>query len=497
MKFFLFLLSFLLPLSVFAQTGTVADAPVFPHCQEKFMISGPTEIKFNTAQEYSLRVKNEHSTAELPYGKFILTQNGNVVEEFSAERERFVYSFPEAGIYELSVILDPAVHQCTGAIVETIQVFSEKIFYLGSDRQDLYDENLRSQFREKSVLLEVVSANALKNDDALSVWNSLGSADRIIINVSDILRLFSDMEKLQRIKENSFSKTQFFIISSEQRSFLSKVLASSVAKLGINSISLINEQDFNSLLHRWSYEDNRSAMEWETLSYEKTAFVLSMNSALEFLVYAGMSYDFLWFLLVLAFVALIFNILKQVIGLDVFMIYYPMLLAMIISQFGIRFSLAFIMISLLSLGLMRLLSSRIQLLVNARKAVLVSVYVLLVFLTFGIDNFFDLKIFYYTAFESSLSIITIFVILLIVEKIFDNVLVFSRSGMFHIFRYGFVVILAVMIFSYQPLRYFFISFPDVIFAIVITNILVGRYIGLQLAEYIRFSPILKNINEEE
>lgn len=201
--------------------------------------------------------------------------------------------------------------------------------------------------------------------------------------------------------------------------------------------------------------------------------------------------------MVLAFVALIFNILKQVIGLDVFMIYYPMLLAMIISQFGIRFSLAFIMISLLSLGLMRLLSSRIQLLVNARKAVLVSVYVLLVFLTFGIDNFFDLKIFYYTAFESSLSIITIFVILLIVEKIFDNVLVFSRSGIFHIFRYGFVVILAVMIFSYQPLRYFFISFPDVIFAIVITNILVGRYIGLQLAEYIRFSPILKNINEEE
>lgn len=60
-----------------------------------------------------------------------------------------------------------------------------------------------------------------------------------------------------------------------------------------------------------------------------------------------------------------------------------------------------------------------------------------------------------------------------------------------------IIVIVVAIFSSRSLQYFLISYPDVIFLIVIANLLVGRYTGLQVVEYFRFSPVLRNISEEE
>ena len=74
---------------------------------------------------------------------------------------------------------------------------------------------------------------------------------------------------------------------------------------------------------------------------------------------------------------------------------------------------------------------------------------------------------------------------------------FSISGAFLIVQYIVVVAIAIFVLTSRPLQYFLISYPDLIFIIVVLNLLVGRYMGLQLVEYVRFLPILRNINEEE
>lgn len=505
MKIFLFFITFFLSiLTVWAQEvspSAAADDVVpsasgqaLPLCRDVYTLSGPRDVKANTAYEYML---SSGDTTVLPVGTFTLLRDG-VVHTQRVDGEKYVHSFSEPGELVMEVELDAQDFHCQGTISETIYVHREHILYVGSEKEWLSDAELLSVFRGKSILFETLfTANNFQLGESSQAWNSLGSADIIIFSPHNILSLFSEMERLQRIKEINFSKKRLYIISDYQRSFLSKVLASSVAKLGMENVTLITEDQFSALLNRWGFSDDRNATAGQALSYEKNHFVLTLNSFLEYLAYSGVSYQFLGFLLSLSVVALVMNIFKQVIGLDVFSVYYPLLLAIIFSQMGLSFSLVFLVIALISLILVSVITQRIQLLVTARKSFLVSTYVLITFLVLGFENFFGFGVLRYAAFDMPAAIISIFAILFVVERLYDHSISFSKSGMIDMLQYAFVVMVVYFLLNFKDLQYFLISYPDVILLIVLANLLVGRYMGLQLTEYLRFAPILRNINEEE
>ena len=144
-----------------------------------------------------------------------------------------------------------------------------------------------------------------------------------------------------------------------------------------------------------------------------------MSSFLEYLAYSGVSYQFLGFLLLLSVVALIFNILKQIIGLDTFSVYYPLLFAIIVSQMGYTFSLVFAVLAVISVIVSNAITNRIQLLVNAKKAFLISMYIFLLLAAMGVDNVFEIGIFNYTIFQNSVAIVGIFAILFIMERLIE------------------------------------------------------------------------------
>lgn len=501
-SFFITVIALFLPVLASAQTGTLEHRTVTPECRDVYAITGPSAIKMNTSHEYSLSTRD--GTPSLPFGTFTLTGGQKPVLQ-SLEREHFVYAFSEEGEFLLTAQLDPQVHQCHGKISQKIDVYGEQITYIGRERPDIFNDNWKKNLAEKGVLLEsfvVDTPNRLEEDPRIAA--SISSADILVINAPDILATVSQIERIQRLKQQTFSKARVFIISPQPRAFLSKVLASSVAKMGINKVFLINNDQLSSLLSHWSSEEDRSATAGEELSYEKKSFVFSLSSALDYLVYKGISYQFVGFLLVLSVVALLCNVLKQIVGMDVFMLYYPILLGIIFSQLGLELTFLFILIAIISLILVRLLTSRIQLLINAKKSFLISVYILLLFLTIGVVNLFDWQIFEYSILSTPMTLVAIFAVLFIVEKILDNIKGFSYSAMKHLLQYSVIVLIVVGILSWKSLQYFMISYPDVIFLVVIANLLVGRYTGLQIAEYFRFSPILasishpfRNLHEEE
>ena len=507
-KFLIFLFSvFAFSLPIFAEedvpappaesTTTGATLPVLPRCSDIYTIVGPTQLKANTAAEYSMA---ELATGKsvLPYGTFSLASEGNEEEVQHVERERFVHSFSRPEIVKMRLTLDQNVHGCQGDVQSEVHVYAEHIVYLGEERPELSDATLSSVFRDKSVLFEpIFTPNNFRLEDQPTVATAITNADIVVFHSPDILGVFSELEKIQKIKDISFAKKKIFIISSYPKTFLSKVLASPVRNLEAENVSIITPDQLNTLLNQWSYGDNRSATIGEPLSYEQRGFTFSMNSFLEYLSYSGVSYNFLGFMLVLAVVALVFNILKQVVGFDVFSIYYPMMLAIIFAQMGEKFSLVFVILAIISVLLVRFITRHIQLLFNARKAFLVSMYILLIFLALGLDNVLSLGIFDYTHFDKAFAILAIFATLFIVEKIIENNNMFSISGAFLIVQYIVVVAIAIFVLTSRPLQYFLISYPDLIFIIVVLNLLVGRYMGLQLVEYVRFLPILRNINEEE
>lgn len=135
----------------------------------------------------------------------------------------------------------------------------------------------------------------------------------------------------------------------------------------------------------------------------------------------------------------------------------------------------FFLIAGLSIFSGEYITRRIHLLFNAKRALLISLYILLIFLVIGIDNFFSFGLFRLTVFDGSIMIITIFAMLFVAEKTFTDMNLFSWKGILEFLQYMLLVGVIFLLLSYKPLQYFLIAYPDIVFLIVIANLLVGRY----------------------
>jgi hypothetical protein len=235
----------------------------------------------------------------------------------------------------------------------------------------------------------------------------------------------------------------------------------------------------------------------QVLSYEKSKTVYSLSGFLEFLAYSGFSYQLLAFLLSLTLVVLVLNFLKQVVWFNVFGIYYPILFAIIISSLWLS-AFIFITIWFLSILIVNIFSKRIHLLLHAKRSLLISLYIALFLLILGVDNFFELSIIRYSIFDNILIIFPLFITVILADKIFqEDIRVFSKEWVLDLFQYGIITFIIYEMIEYKALQYFLISYPDIVILIILLNILVGRYMGLQIFEYFRFSPLLRKLNEEE
>ncbi len=93
-------------------------------------------------------------------------------------------------------------------------------------------------------------------------------------------------------------------------------------------------------------------------------------------------------------------------------------------------------------------------------------------------------------------------LLFVVEKLFEDVAQFFSWGFLKMFIH-FLIIVGIVygILTLRDIQYFFLSHPEIILVVLLLNILVGRFTGLQLVEYIRFIPLIRklidNKDEEE
>ncbi len=80
-----------------------------------------------------------------------------------------------------------------------------------------------------------------------------------------------------------------------------------------------------------------------------------------------------------------------------------------------------------------------RLLFNASRALLISIYILLILLALGIDNIFEFNIFTYDAFRNNLIIVPLIASLFIAEKVFqDGGKFFTKSWFFTLFQFAII-----------------------------------------------------------
>ncbi|MEX2054693.1 MAG: 7TM domain-containing protein [Candidatus Andersenbacteria bacterium] len=212
-----------------------------------------------------------------------------------------------------------------------------------------------------------------------------------------------------------------------------------------------------------------------------------MSFGINFLVNRGVPINNIVLILMLPVIATILSFARQVIGIKAFGLITPAMTTLSFLVMGLPYGLAVFLVVLLSGTLTRLLLRKLRLLYLPRMALVLTnaSLAILVLLGFGVVT--------ERAATLSFSIFPILILTILAEEFIA--VQFKAGARTALTTTAWTLLLAIMCFyivSWELFRTFLLSYPEIILLAIPINILLGRWTGLRLTEYIRFRELLRS-----
>lgn len=211
-----------------------------------------------------------------------------------------------------------------------------------------------------------------------------------------------------------------------------------------------------------------------------------MSFGINFLVNRGVPINNIILILMLPIIATILSFSRQVIGIKAFGIITPALTTLTFLVMGLQYGLIVFATVLLSGTLTRLVVRRLHLLYLPRMALVLTNASLSILLLLALGVVTE------QAAILSFSIFPILILTLLAEEFIA--VQFTSGARSAATTTAWTLALAIacyFIVSWQILRTIIISYPEVVLLGIPLNILLGRWSGLRLTEYIRFRNLLR------
>jgi PKD repeat protein len=213
---------------------------------------------------------------------------------------------------------------------------------------------------------------------------------------------------------------------------------------------------------------------WNALSYVVNA-----------LVNAGVPTSGIALILMLPIVATILAFSRQVIGIKAFGMFTPAAVTLSFIAIGLKYGLVIFAVVLLTATLSRFILRRFRLLYLPRMAIVLTAVSLSIFGLFALGAHFD---------QTGILSFSIFPILVLASLAEQFVEAQIRLGIRTAARLTaetlLLSVVSTLIVQWDVLRSLIIGFPELILLTIPLNILLGRWTGLRLTEYIRFRKLL-------
>ena len=209
-----------------------------------------------------------------------------------------------------------------------------------------------------------------------------------------------------------------------------------------------------------------------------------MNGSLDFLISSGVPRETIIYILMLPIIATIVALIRQVIGFKTFGIYIPSILTIIFLSTGIIPGLIVFVAVLISGFLVKWLFSRFRLLYLPRMALMLTLVSLIIFGIIVLSGYLGVTSL------SQLSIFAVLIMIILVERFLavqiergtQEALVLSVETLL-------ISIAGYFILVWHVLQDFILTYPWVVLFIILINIVLGRWTGLRLTEYVRFKEL--------
>lgn len=211
-----------------------------------------------------------------------------------------------------------------------------------------------------------------------------------------------------------------------------------------------------------------------------------MSFGINYLVNKGIPINSVTLILMLPVIATILSFSRQVIGMKAFGIVTPAMTTLSFLVLGLSYGLIIFSAILASGSLTRFLMRRFHLLYLPRMALVLTGASVAILLVFGLGAATN------NTAIASFSIFPILILALLAEEFIA--LQFKAGAKSALTVTAWTLILSIgcyFIVSWQLLRTLFVSYPEIVLLAIPVNLLLGRWTGLRLTEYIRFRRLLR------
>ena len=213
----------------------------------------------------------------------------------------------------------------------------------------------------------------------------------------------------------------------------------------------------------------------------------NVSPIINFFLNEGVPLETVILILMLPIIATFIAFLRQVVGIKAFGIYTPLIITFaFLATNGLKYGIAIFVAFILSGMIMRFVLKPFRLLYLPRVAIMLTVVALaiLLMLTFG-GSFRRTGL-------AAVSIFPILIIITLVEKfVAVQIEKGNKTAVILALETLLISIVGFYIASWQGLANFLSAKPWVILFAFPINLLLGKWTGLRLSEYLRFKEILK------
>lgn len=213
-----------------------------------------------------------------------------------------------------------------------------------------------------------------------------------------------------------------------------------------------------------------------------------LNPIMQYFVSRGVPIDTVVLLLIFPIVVTLIAFFRQVIGIKAFGIYTPSIVTFAFLATKIKYGVAIFIVVILVGMLMRYVLKSLRILYLPRVAITLSIvaFSILLLLSFGGSM--------HRTGLAAVSIFPILIMITIVEKFVATQI--EKGNKTALILAGETLIISVFgyfIASWPVLIKALVDYPWLVLITIPINILLGKWDGLRLTEYIRFRKVLKNL----
>jgi len=417
-----------------------------------------------------------------------------------------VHTYAEAGEYEVTLVVRDS-EGAQSSVIHELLVYERSITLITNvnERQDQIHSFVDSA-RDQNVLV-----NLIESYDAQSEFLAEEQLQtRVIENLSALeeastflvwtkgstgLTLFSQLQG-SLSDETFFNDKSIVFISDADFGSLENIARGVYQSINPEHIILTRPESVWVILESAGAEDYLELLESREMQYVEVDSKLQLRpwNVLSFLVNTmidrGVPSNTIRLVLMLPVIVTVVAFMKQVVGLATLGVYTPSILALSFIALDLSYGLI-ILIAILTIGtLTRLFLRQYRLLYIPRMAILLTIVSLTILLLLFVGAFLDI---------STVVGIAVFPMLIMSTMVEKFISIQSGKGLRRALTLvGEAVLVAILCYfvaEWSWLKVVVLGHPEVILLFLLANVVMARWAGLRLMEYVRFREIIRHAEE--